>query len=106
MTELPEAIFRKWGHSFEEDADNITVYRPSEFNFPRARGRAGIEFKADGAFIDWTIGPVDAQSPIPGYWRVEDDSRVLVTYEGARRAPRRLEIVQCDDTMLKVEWQV
>lgn len=48
MIELPESIFRKWGHSFEEDSDGVTVYRPSDFSFPRARGRAGIEFKADG----------------------------------------------------------
>jgi hypothetical protein len=102
MNELPNEIFRKWGHSFEEDTGGTTVYRPSEHVFPRARGRAGIEFRQDGTFVDWIIGPADAQTGINGHWQLEGPGRVRISYEGNARAPRVLEIVQCDAGVLIV----
>jgi hypothetical protein len=38
----------------------LTVYRRDDFAFPPARGRRGVEFRADGAFTDWLIGRGDA----------------------------------------------
>lgn len=102
MNELPNEIFRRWGHSFEEDTEDITVYRPSEYPFPPARGRAGIEFRSDGEFIDWTIGPTDASHGISGHWRMEGSRRVRVYFENNIRAPRVLEIIQYDMEVLKV----
>ncbi len=102
MTDLPDEIFRRWTHSFEEDANGITVYRPVEYEFPRARGRGGIEFRPDGLFIDWEIGPTDASRGINGRWKVEDPGRVRVSFEGNVREPRILEILQCDAEILKV----
>ena len=102
MTELPNEIFRRWGHSFEEDTGEITVYLPAEYEFPRARGRAGIEFRPDGKFIDWEIGPTDAQRGVSGHWRMEGPGRVCVSFEGNVRAPRVLEILQCDVGVLMV----
>ncbi len=53
MTQLPNEIFQRWIHSFEEDKGEITVYRPEEYDFPLSRrGREGIEFRPDGVFID------------------------------------------------------
>lgn len=102
MNKLPNEIFRKWGHSFEEDTGNMTVYRPAEYDFPRARGRAGIEFKPDGKFIDWGIGLTDAQRGVNGHWRMEGPGRVRISFEGNVRPPRILEILQCDAGVLKV----
>src|SRR5581483_12273003 len=96
MNELPNEIFRKWGHSFEEDQDDITVYRPAEFDFPRARGRAGIEFRSDGTFVDWEIGAGDAQNGVNGHWQLEGPGRVRVFFDGNVRPPRALGIVQSD----------
>lgn len=105
MNPLPNEIFRKWGHSFEEDAGDVRAYRPAEFDFPRARGRAGIEFRPDGKFIEWAIGPGDAQKGIEGQWQVEGPGRMRVSFAGGARAPRVLEILQCDTGVLKVREQ-
>lgn len=102
MAELPREIFRRWGHSFEEDRGDVTVYRPAEYEFPRARGRAGIEFRPDGTFIDWTIGPADARRPINGRWQIEGRWRVRVSFEENVRPPRILEILQYDAEVLRV----
>lgn len=102
MNELPNEIFRKWGHSFEEDTGDTTVYRPAQFEFPRARGRDGIEFRPDGTFVDWVIGPADAQSGVNGHWKVEGPGRVRVSFDGNVRAPRVFEIVHCDAGVLIV----
>ena len=105
MTELPKEIFRKWGHSFEESTGEITVYRPAEYEFLRARGRAGIEFKPDGMFIYWAIGPADKGLGINGHWLMEGSGRVRVSFERNVRAPLVLEILQCDAEILRVRQQ-
>jgi hypothetical protein len=79
MAASEEQLFRRWGHSFEEDHDDVRVYRPAEYDFPRARGRDGIEFRPDGSYIDWVVGPGDAREPQGGRWRLEGDGRIRVT---------------------------
>lgn len=103
MAELPNEIFRKWGHSFEESTSEITVYRPAEYEFPRARGRAGIEFKLDGAFIYWAIGPADKRLAINGHWQIEGARRVRISFERNVRAPLVMDILQCDTEILRVK---
>lgn len=105
MPGLPNEIFRKWQHSFEEDAGGVTVYRPVEYNFPRARGRAGIEFGPDGKFTDWMIGPADAQRGTPGQWTAETPGRVRISLPQAQTSSRTLEIVHVDESVLKVRQQ-
>lgn len=102
MTELPNEIFRRWGHSFEESTSEITVYRPAEYEFPRARGRAGIEFKPDGAIIYWAIGPADKRLAFNGHWQIEGPGSVRVSFEGNVRTPVVMEILQCDADILRV----
>ncbi len=106
MNGLPGEIFRKWMHSFEEDMGGITVYRPGEFNFPRARGRDGIEFRPDGTFIDLTIGRGDASHGINGRWQEDESGRVRISFGDNVRQSRILEIVQIDANVLKVRQQV
>lgn len=102
MSSLPKVIFQRWGHSFEEDRGNIIVYRPADYNFPRARGRAGIEFLADGKFIDWTIGPADRRRGINGKWHLIGSGYVHISFEENKRPPRVIEILQCDTGILKI----
>jgi hypothetical protein len=95
-----EMLCQRWGHSFEEDGDGAFVYRPEDFDFPRARGRDGIEFRADGTFIEWGVGRGDASEARPGTWRLRDDGRVEVTtaagekqvMEIVKLSPGRLEL--------------
>ena len=35
MGNVPTALLQKWIHSFEEDADDVQVYRPESYSFPR-----------------------------------------------------------------------
>jgi hypothetical protein len=111
MTNLPSEIFRKWGHSGEEDNNDIRVYRPEGFNFPRARGRAGLEIRGDGTFVDWIIGPTDAQQPLSGHWKIESldmerstaaGLRLRLLYEGNLRPSRLIEIKYLDSNVLKL----
>lgn len=102
MTELPDEIFWKWVHSFEEDTNGITVYRPFEYDFPQARGRGGIEFRPDGMFIAWEIGPADANRGINGHWEMEGSGRVRVSFKESNRPSTVLEILECDSQILKV----
>lgn len=103
MADLPDNIFQNWKHSFEEDAGGITVYRPASYNFPRARGRAGLEFRRDGTLIEWSAGPADAPKGLPGRWVSESPTRVRISPQESARPARTLEIVQCDDNILKVK---
>lgn len=53
---------RRWWHSFEEDHDDVAVYRPDGFGFPPARGRRGLEIEPDGSVIELGLGRDD----VPG----------------------------------------
>jgi hypothetical protein len=95
-----DGLAGRWTHSFEEDHDDIAVYRPSDHDFPRARGRDGIEFSTDGSFTEWAVGRGDAREPIPGRWRAAETNSVAVnTEQGGEQvlevvhlAPDRLEV--------------
>ena len=101
MSEATGQLHGRWSHSFEEDHDGITVYRPADHAFPRARGRAGIEFRPDGTYIDWAIGRGDANEARPGRWEPAEGGRVRMTtsdgtqrvFEVLRVEPDRLEII-------------
>lgn len=86
MTEL----CGRWGHSFEEDHDGIRVYRPAGYDFPRARGRDGIEFRSDGSYVDWAVGRGDANEAREGSWvsGAENESLEVTTAAGERRIVR------------------
>ena len=96
---LLDAIYKaldgRWGHSFEEDHDGLRVYRPAGFDFPRARGRGGIEFRPDGSFVDWTIGRGDAGEPREGTWVSADDDRSLEVTTAAGES-RTVRVVRLD----------
>jgi hypothetical protein len=102
MSSLPPHLFRRWSHSFEDDSGDVRVYRPGEYPFPRARGRAGIELRPDGAFVDWEIGRGDGNQPRTGRWQEESPGRVRVTLDGDNRPPFGLEIVEVTADILKV----
>ncbi len=101
MSALPEAIFRKWRHSREEDREGLTVYRGEEFSFPPARGRDGIEFRPDGTFTEWAIGAGDAQRGIPGRWQAAGPDRLRITFDDPARPARDLHIVEVGPGVLK-----
>ncbi|WP_033306750.1 hypothetical protein RFN58_32920 [Streptomyces iakyrus] len=101
MGEPPSGLFRSWLHSYEEDHEDVRVYRPDDFPFPPARGRRGMEFAPDGTFVDHPLGRGDAPGAVPGRWRLVPDRRIELTF-GGDRPDRELEIVRCDADILQV----
>ena len=102
MNELPKEMYQNWLHSFEEDTDDLIVYRKAQHVFPPARGRAGIGFRPDGTFIDSTIAPADGSKVISGHWHVERPGYVRINPEAFGRASWVLEIIHVDSDVLKV----
>jgi hypothetical protein len=88
-------VVGRWTHSFEEDHDGVTVYRRDDFAFPPARGRRGVEFRADGSFTDWLIGRGDAPEGKAGRWSAAGQVSRSPAVNGliVAVAPDRLEIL-------------
>ena len=101
MLDGREGLTGRWMHSFEEDHGDVLVYRPPEHDFPRARGRDGIEFAPDGSFVEWAVGRGDAQEAVPGRWRTAEASGA-VEVSTARGEEQVLEIVTLAPDRLEV----
>ncbi|RST16471.1 hypothetical protein E2C00_17390 [Streptomyces sp. WAC05374] len=101
MNEIPRSLFQRWWHSFEEDAGGVAVYRSEGYDFPLARGRDGLEFLTDGAFIDYLVGAADAPEPMHGRWRLLESRRLAITFPGTDHPGRELEVLSCDEHLLK-----
>jgi hypothetical protein len=71
-----DRLLGQWGHSFEEDAEGVQVYRPGGWDFPLARGRGGLELRAGGDLVEWAIAAGDGNEPRPGRWWTDDAGRV------------------------------
>lgn len=99
---LPSQIFRRWTHSREEDQGDILVYRPSDYPFPPARGREGLEFRENGEFIRYQIGATDRSSAVPGRWSVQNGNVVEVQLPNQSTSSYTLTILECDEQILKV----
>jgi hypothetical protein len=102
--DLSAQLHKKWVHSYEDDTDEVEAYRPSGYDFPPARGRRGMEFKADGTFIRYDIAPSDGSLPVPGTWEpVKGKKAVQIKVQGERPETYRLEIVALGDSLLRVK---
>ena len=63
-------LTQNWLHSHEEDTDEISVFRPASFQFPRSRGRRGFELHSDGTATIRQPGPTDRTELSNGKWGV------------------------------------
>ncbi len=99
---LPSAIFKQWIHSREEDTEKVKVYRPSDYQFPPSRGRDGFEIKKNGEFIRYGIGPTDRPQKITGTWKAEGENQIRVSFEAQRQESYTMQVVSCDERLLKV----
>jgi hypothetical protein len=96
---LPNSIFRRWTHSREEDQGDTIVYRPSDYPFPPARGREGLEFRQNGEFIRYQIGATDRSLADSGRWSVQNTNVVEVQLPNQSYT---LTILECNEQILKV----
>jgi hypothetical protein len=104
MAKLDEnVLLRKWMHSREEDTDTELVFRPADYDFPRSRGRTGIELQRGGKLVEIGIAPADGQEESEGKWSLEGDDK-LVFYSGSESTPSRvLEVVSAEKDRLVVK---
>ena len=106
MGDVPDALYRRWVHSFEEDSGAIAVYRPQSFAFPPARGRDGLEFTSDGRLVEWRIGRGDASEGVEGRWQAQGPDLLIVSRGSAMTSDANVEstldIVELNDDVLKV----
>ncbi|MES2739441.1 MAG: hypothetical protein V4754_00600 [Pseudomonadota bacterium] len=90
-----------WSHSFEEDRDQVLVFRPSAtFPFPPSRSpRTCLHFDAGGELTEHVSGADDRPRVRPGRWSAMGRNRYAYAAEGA--APERvIEIVEASPELL------
>lgn len=78
-------LIGQWFHSHEEDSPGVEIYRPSSFDFPRARmPRDSVTFSTDGRAAVGAPGPADRTDHTPGQWSLVDDQVMVEAGDGAR----------------------
>lgn len=96
-----QCLLRPWGHSREEDGDGVEVWRPAGYPFPLSRGRNWFELREDGSAIFTGPGPDDRNRAASGSW-VATGSDEFELRRSADTPPRRLTIVECSDSVLRL----
>jgi hypothetical protein len=99
-----KCLLRHWIHSHEEDTKEVAVYRPVGYAFPRSRGRVGFNSIEGGKLIYDGIGGTDRSVRSSGRWTfLERQNRLKMNLDNKAIQPFELEIVSCDEEMLKVK---
>jgi hypothetical protein len=93
------ALERAWTHSHEEDTGDGLVFRPSDFDFPPARGRESFALGPDQELTRGGPGPDDRRATAAGTWSVEGRHLILRV---PGRPEERLEILRVDSEQLVV----
>src|ERR1700686_4626188 len=113
-------LFKEWLESDEENMEYIDledgksqrihkdalVYRPSRtYTFPPSEGRGGFEFKEDGQFVRWTIGPNCGLESREGTWTVgKRQNIVIIRLNDVEFGPYCMEIVELTPETLKTRF--
>ena len=92
-----------WLHSYEEDDENVQVYRPNTYAFPPARGRTGFAFDRAGLFTQYDIAPTDGLEGHKGKWTAESETVLRITLDDESEAEYKLQIVSLEKDLLKVK---
>ena len=90
-----------WVHSHEEDTETETVYRPTSFDFPPARGRTGFELHADQSCIRIGIAAADGSVVSDGTWEVEDSDGLQIRIK-CQNESQTLDVVSMDRDRLVI----
>ncbi|MCW2805531.1 MAG: hypothetical protein JWN06_3748 [Propionibacteriaceae bacterium] len=98
---LKGCIVGHWTHAFEEDHDDLTVYWPATSQFPPARGRDGVEFRASGRLTYENIAPADGVEKTPGRWTLDGD-RIRIDLDPEGSATMDMQVISCDAAALVV----
>jgi hypothetical protein len=103
MKGISPSIFKRWVHSYEEDREDVMVYRTPDYKFPLSRGRQGFEIKENNEFIEYDIGPTDRLKRIVGRFEYEGTDRIKIYFEDPEREPVTLNIISCDGNVIRIK---
>jgi len=98
---LPNTLLRQWIHSHEEDQGDIWVYRTKGYAFPPARGREGMEFRENGEFFRYQVGPTDRIVTVSGQWRMKDTNVIEIQLSN-QPASILMTILECNEQILRI----
>ncbi len=101
---LPDpAIYQKWLHSYEEDTNDLKIYRPSSYDFPLGWGRDGMTIKEDGSFILHDFAPNDTMVQKPGSWKLINETKLEVCFSSGNKKTLMIEIEKINYKILKIK---
>ena len=95
----PTLLSRSWTRSHEEDEGDDLVFRPSEGDFPPARGRRSFALAADGTLRQTGPGADDRSVASGGTWSLTGNR---LTLNPAGSSPFQYEIVTVEPDRLVV----
>jgi hypothetical protein len=99
---LPDNLFQRWIHSFEEDTSGTQVFRPVGYPFPPARGRDGFEIRRDGSFTLLGPGRSDRSTAITGHWERTRDRMIEIRFEQSS-LNRTVQILELKPQLLRIK---
>jgi hypothetical protein len=102
MSGIPRILLKHWYHSYEEDTEDIKIYRPAGYGFPPSRGRSSFEIKENGEFIRYGSGPTDMATSFKTKLKVKKDNNILRLIIEDLELPS-LEIIEYNDNILKIK---
>ena len=98
-----KTIQQSWIHSHEEDTETEMVFRPSDYDFPLSRGRAGFELKSDSKLVELNIAPSDGSEEETGSWDLEiDDDDLFLQLKPTSSDSRKFHIKSVNEDFLVV----
>ena len=101
-----DKIYKHWLRHHEIEKDEVHIYRPTNYKFPFSRGREGFEFKNNGEFISYDIAPACGIEQVRGRWEVVEQNKIKVTFSDQSKKNHLLNIISCDDDILKIKREI
>jgi len=100
---LAQRLVGTWFRSHEEDVSGRLVFRPSDYDFPPARGRVGYEFRADHTGDALGIASRDGWARSPFEWRLRSGTRPALVMRFADGREEVLGGISAEEGRLEVE---
>ena len=96
-----KCLYNLWFHSYEEDDNSKSFYRPSSYDFPLSRGRDSFEITKNGDFISYTIGPVDRYQKKIYKFEVKDENKLYIYRD--KLSMYIIDILSCEKDLLIIK---
>ncbi len=99
----PAELIGSWSHSYEEDTQNLKVFRPAAYEFPPAFSREGFELMEGGQCIYHGIAPADGVTNEEASWAWGEGNRLVITRKADGAPEIVLDVESVSKDMLKVK---